>query len=183
VQPVLADRCVAPEGAADQRVDAVSPDEDVGLVGGAVGEVQRHGAVVLLDALDVLVRAQDAGGQGGQHALVELGPEEPDEASAASVLRLDLGVALDVGPDLAAGVAELRLARRTEVVGVDTHHAQCLQGRRPQVEHVACGTCLRIPLEDDDVVARLVDRQRGGHAGRSAAEDGDPTAGKRALGR
>jgi hypothetical protein len=90
VQPVLSDGRVAPQGAADQRVDAVRADQDVDLVGAAVGEVQGHPLVVLFDALNRLVGMQYARRQGGQHALVELRPEQADETAAAAVQPLDL---------------------------------------------------------------------------------------------
>ena len=88
VQPVLALGLVAPQGAADERVDAVGADQHVVLGGGAVGEVQRDRAVVLLDAVDLLVEPDHAVGDGGEHPLVELGAEQPDEAAAVGLLHV-----------------------------------------------------------------------------------------------
>ena len=54
----------------------------------AVGEVQRDRRLVLLDAVDLLVEPDDAVGDGGEHPLVELRAEQPDEAAAVGLLHV-----------------------------------------------------------------------------------------------
>jgi hypothetical protein len=71
----------------------------------------------------------------------------------------------------ALDAAELRVRRGAEVVGVDAQGTQRLQ-RRPQIEDVAGGTGLAIPLVHDDVVPGLECSQGGGHAGGAGAEHG-----------
>ena len=48
---VLALGRVAPQGAADQCVDAVGTHDDVGLLDAAIGQVQPDRAVVVRDAI------------------------------------------------------------------------------------------------------------------------------------
>ena len=108
VQPVLALGLVAPQRAPHQRVDAVGADQHVVLGGGAVGEVQRDRAVVLLDAVDLLVEPDHAVGDRGEHPLVELRSEQPDEAAAVGLLHVLVQV--DADAHLAVDVAELRVA-------------------------------------------------------------------------
>mgnify|MGYP004491912583 CR=1 FL=1 len=82
VQAVFPDRCVAPQGAADQRVDAVGPDEHVGLVGGAVGEVQRHRAAFLQPVTSRSWQNMDhmipTGGEVPRGQFLYIGPPELD---------------------------------------------------------------------------------------------------------
>ena len=146
----------------------------------AVGEVQRDRAVVLLDPLHLLVEPDHAVGDRGEHPLVQLGAQQPDEAAAEGLLHVL--VELDVDADLALQVAELRVRGRAEVLGVHAERAQRLQRRRPQVEDVAGRPGLAVPLVDDDVVAGLERAEGGGHAGRSGAEDGDAAAERRGRG-
>ena len=137
----------------------------------AVGEVEGHAGLVLVEGGDLPVDLQHAGRQRGEQPLVELGPQQADEAAAVGVDHV-LREAHD-GADLALGAAELGLARGAEVGDVDAHQAERLDGRRPQVEDVAGGAGLAVALDEGDLVAGLVQRQGGGHAGRSGAEDGD----------
>ena len=108
VQPVLALGGVAPEGPADQRVDAIGADQHVVLGGAAVGEVQGDHPVVLLDPVDLLVEPDHALGDRGEHPLVQLRPQQADEPAAERLA--DVLVQLDVDADLAVEVAELRVA-------------------------------------------------------------------------
>nr|WP_244938890.1 hypothetical protein [Actinomadura madurae] len=83
VQVVLPFGRFAPQTAADQRVDAAGPHHHyVPLVDVAVGHVQAHAGLVLLQALNAAVDPQDAVRQGGPPPLVKLGAQQPDEAAA-----------------------------------------------------------------------------------------------------
>ncbi len=62
---------------------------------------------------------------------------------------------------------------------VDAHQAERLDGRWPQVEDVAGWARLRVPLDQQDVMAGLVDRQGRGHPPGTAPDDGDAAVGYR----
>ena len=171
VQVVLPLRGISPQGAADEGVDAVRADQDVGLDDLAVGHVQPHARVVLVEAVHGAVDLQDARRQRGEQPFVQFGAEQADEPAAVSLHNLVGQV--DPHPGPASGGAELRVAGRAEVVDVHAEQAERLDRRGPQVEDVAGRACLVIPLEQDDVVAGLVDRQGGGHSGRAGADDRD----------
>ena len=92
----------------------------------AVGEVQRDGAVVLLDAVDLLVEPDDAVGDRGEHPLVELRAEQADEAAAVGLLHVLVQV--HAHADLAVHVAELGVGGCAEVLGVHAERPSAFSG-------------------------------------------------------
>ncbi|MBB5135687.1 hypothetical protein HNP84_005431 [Thermocatellispora tengchongensis] len=174
VQVVLALGGVAPQGAAHEGVDAVGADQHVAFVHVTVGQVQAYAGFVLVEAVHAPVDLEDAGRERGHKPLVQGGAQQPDEAAA--VVADDVAGQADGHPAASADVAELGVAGRAEVVDVDAHQAERLDGRWPQVEDVARRAGLRVALQQDDVVPGLVNGQGGRHPGRPGADDGDPPA-------
>ena len=129
-------------------------------------------------------------GDRGEHPLVELGAEQPDEAAAVGRASRPRPACTSTRT-LPWRLRNSACGRCAEVLGVHAERAQRLQRRRPQVEDVPGGPGLAVPLVDDDVVAGLErrrarrpcrrDRRRGrrrarggrrgrGHGGTSAGD-------------
>jgi len=129
VQVVLALRGISPQNAADQGVDPVRADQHVGFDDLAVGHMQSHAALILLEPVDRVVDVQDARRQSGQQPLVQVRAQQADEP--ADVAPDNLVGQLDLYPRAAADGPELGVTRSAEVNDVDTEQAECLDGRRP----------------------------------------------------
>ncbi|HPU03844.1 MAG TPA: hypothetical protein PLY47_08115 [Rhodoglobus sp.] len=172
---VIALRAVTPEGLAHQRVDAVGANEHVELLDTAIGEAESHSGLILVEAVDLLVQAEHSVGQGREHPPIELGTQHADEA--ATVLVDHRLRKVDDRAHLAVGATELRLAGSPELLGVDAHESECLDGRRPEVEDVASRAGLFVALEEHDLMLGLREGEGRGHARGAGADDGDALAG------
>ena len=117
VQVLVADRAVAPQRAADERVEPVGADEDVGLDRRAVGEGERHPVAAVLERGHLVAELEHAGRQRVEHALVQAPAQQADEAAA--VLGDDLAGQADARRGRGRRAAELVWHGRAEVLGVD----------------------------------------------------------------
>ena len=86
-----------------------------------------------------------------------------------------------VGAQVPVGAPEGRVAGAPRSVVSTPMQLEDLLRRRPQVEDVAGGLDLGVALVERDLEADAVLGQRGGHAARSGADDGDASLGTHAA--